>query len=46
LRQQVRPEFTNIVSDAQKEISAVLTPEQEKRFERYRAERQQFFQPK
>jgi hypothetical protein len=44
LRQQVQPEFTGIVTNTQGKISAILTPEQEKLFERFRAEHREIFQ--
>lgn len=46
LREQARPQFTGILSNAEEQISAVLTPEQQKQFERYLAERRQILQPK
>jgi hypothetical protein len=44
LRQQFQPEFAGIVSNTQGKISAILTPEQEKLFEQYRAEHREIFQ--
>jgi hypothetical protein len=46
LRQQVQPEFTGIISNTQEKISAILTPEQQKLFERYRAEHSEIFRPR
>jgi hypothetical protein len=46
LREQVRPQFTEIVTNTQEKISAILTPEQEKLFEDFRAEHREIFQPK
>jgi len=44
LRQQFQPEFYGIVSNAQAKISAILTPEQQELFERFRAEHREIFQ--
>jgi hypothetical protein len=44
LRQQFQPEFAGIISNTQGKISAILTPEQQKLFERYRAEHQEIFE--
>jgi hypothetical protein len=46
LREQYQPQFAGIISNAQEKISAMLTPEQEKRFERYRDEHREFFRPR
>jgi hypothetical protein len=45
LRTQFQPEFAGIASHAQEKISAILTPEQQKRFERFQAEHREMFQP-
>ena len=44
LRQQFQPGFADIISNAEGKISAILTPEQQKLFDRYRAERREIFQ--
>jgi hypothetical protein len=44
LRQQFQPEFFGIVSNTQARISAILTPEQQKLFESYRADHLEIFQ--
>jgi len=46
LRQQFQPELADILRDAGDDISALLTPEQQRRFERFRAEREQLFLPR
>jgi C4-dicarboxylate-specific signal transduction histidine kinase len=46
LRSQYQPELEAILRDAQSDISALLRPGQRERFERYRAERERWFQPK
>ncbi len=46
LRQEFRPRFAVIVQGAQDEISAVLTPEQQKKFEQLRAENAVFLPPR
>jgi O-antigen ligase len=42
LRQDFQPQFVSIVQDTRTEISAVLTPEQQKKFEQFQAERSTF----
>jgi hypothetical protein len=44
LRQQFQPEFCGIVTNTQMKISAILTPEQQELFERFRAEHREIFQ--
>jgi len=44
LRGQFQPEFSGILSNTQARISAILTPEQQQSFERYRAEHREIFQ--
>jgi hypothetical protein len=46
LRQQYQPQFAGIISNAQEKVSAILTPEQEKQFERYRDEHREIFRPR
>lgn len=46
LRTQFQPEYAGTASNAQEKISAILTPEQQKRFERFRAEHREIFQPR
>jgi len=46
LRQQFQPEFYGIISNTQGKLSAILTPEQQKLFENYRAEHREIFQPR
>jgi hypothetical protein len=46
LRQEFRPRFVVIVQSAQDEISTVLTPEQQKKFEQLRTENAIFLQPR
>lgn len=46
LRQEFGPQYTAIVSNAQREITAILTPEQRKKFERYQEENRPFWQPR
>ena len=46
LRQQYQPQFAGIISGTQEKISAILTPEQQKRFERYRDEHREIFRPR
>ena len=45
LRQQFAPPFQTILSNAQTEISAVLTPEQRERFTKFREENRHLWQP-
>ena len=44
LRGQFQPEFAGILSNTSARISAILTPEQQQLFERYRAEHREIFQ--
>jgi hypothetical protein len=46
LRQQFQPEFYGIISNASGKLSAILTPEQQKLFNNYRAEHREIFQPR
>ena len=46
LRQQFAPSFRTIMSNAQFEIAATLTPEQEERFQSFQAETKALWQPK
>lgn len=46
LREQVRPQFSEIVTNTQEKISAILTPEQQKLFDSFRAEHREIFQPR
>jgi Spy/CpxP family protein refolding chaperone len=46
LRQKNQPEFFQIMSNAQAEISATLTPEQRELFQQYRQENRRFLQPR
>ena len=43
LRQEYRPQFVAIVTNTEAQISAILTPEQEARFEKMQQENRQFF---
>jgi len=45
LRQEYRPEFVLVVSNVDAEISAVLTPAQQERFEKIKRENRTFLQP-
>ena len=45
LHQEYRPEFVLIVSNADAEISAVLTPAQQERFAKMKRENRAFLQP-
>jgi len=45
LRQEFQPRFGLIVGDAQQEISAVLTPEQRERFEKFKVKTAPFWRP-
>lgn len=45
LRQEFQPRFLVIVSDAQQEVSSVLTPEQREQFEKFKLETQPFWRP-
>ena len=44
LRQSVQPEFRTIIQDTRKDISAVLKPDQQKRFQRLQARTRRFWQ--
>jgi len=46
LRQEFQPRFTEILEDTKGEISAVLTPEQCERFEKFRQENRHLWQPR
>ena len=46
LRQQFSPQFQTIMSNAQAEISAQLTPEQEERFRKFREEHRKLWEGK
>jgi hypothetical protein len=46
LRHQFAPSFQTIMSNTQAEISAVLSPEQRERFNRFREENHPFWQPR
>lgn len=46
LREQVQPEFAGIVTNTQGRLSAILTPEQQKLFDDFRAEHREIFQPR
>ena len=43
LRSRFAPEFQQIVSNAESQVSATLTPEQRERFERFREENRRFW---
>jgi len=45
LRQDYRPQFVLVVSNADAEISALLTPAQQQRFEKMKRENRTFLQP-
>ena len=45
LRQEYRPQFVAIVTNTEAQISAILTPEQQARFERMQQENRRFLQP-
>ena len=45
LRQEYRPQVVLIVSNADVEISALLTPAQQERFEKMKRESREFLQP-
>ncbi len=45
LRLEYRPQVVTILTNTEAQISAVLTPEQEARFERMQQENQHFLQP-
>ena len=45
LRQQYRPQVTAVVTNTEAQISAILTPEQQLRFEQMQQENRRFFQP-
>jgi len=46
LREQVQPEYAGIVTNTQGRLSAILTPEQQKLFDDFRAEHREIFQPR
>jgi hypothetical protein len=46
LRHQFAPSFQTIMSNTQAEISAILSPEQRERFNRFREENHPFWQPR
>ena len=46
LRHQFSPQFQTIMSNAQAEISAQLTPEQQERFKKFREEHKQLWEAK
>jgi len=46
LRQQFQPQFAGIIGSTQEKISAILTPEQQKQFERFRSEHREIFRPR
>jgi hypothetical protein len=43
LREEYRPQFVAIVTNTEAQISAILTPEQEARFEKMQRENRRFF---
>ena len=45
LRQQYRPQVIAVLTNTETQISAILTPEQEARFEQMQRENQRFFPP-
>ncbi len=45
LRQDFQPRFVLIITQAQQEVSAVLTPEQRERFEQFKQETRPFWRP-
>jgi hypothetical protein len=45
LRQEYRPQVIAVLTNTETQISAVLTPEQQARFERMQQENQHFLQP-
>jgi len=45
LRQEFQPRFVLIITQAQQEVSAVLTPEQRERFEKFKRETRPFWRP-
>jgi Spy/CpxP family protein refolding chaperone len=45
LRQEYRPQMVAVVTNAEAEISAILTPEQQMRFEKMQQENRRFLQP-
>ncbi|HLX96099.1 MAG TPA: hypothetical protein VKU37_10185 [Verrucomicrobiae bacterium] len=45
LRQEYRPQVVAVLTNTEAQISAVLTPEQQARFERMQQENQHFLQP-
>jgi Spy/CpxP family protein refolding chaperone len=45
LRQQYRPQMVVVLTNAETQISAILTPEQEARFEQMQQQNQHFLQP-
>src|SRR5438093_778477 len=46
LKGDFTPRFRGIMSNAETEISAILTPEQRERFQKFREQHAQIFQPK
>ena len=46
LRREFAPRFVAILTNAESEISAVLTPEQRERFKKFREENRQLWQPR
>jgi hypothetical protein len=46
LRLEFAPRFVAILTNAESEISGVLTPEQRERFKKFREENRQLWQPK
>ena len=45
LRQEYRPQVVAVLTNTEAQISAILTPEQEARFEKMQQENRQFFPP-
>lgn len=45
LRQQYRPQVVTVLTNTEAQISAILTPEQEARFEKMQQENRRFFPP-
>ncbi|HUA37610.1 MAG TPA: hypothetical protein VMA35_04330 [Candidatus Sulfopaludibacter sp.] len=45
LRQEYRPQVVTVITNTEAQISAILTPEQEARFERMQQENRRFFPP-
>lgn len=46
LRTEFRPRFMEIVSNAEQNVSAVLTDEQQAKFEKFREENHRFWEPR